>query len=354
VTVIQWHPTQSGTLAFGTDDGRVGIYNTMNAQHQLLPTGHRNGAVWSLSWRLERERVSEPPSVTAVAATDEEQQPSSVESNPPTSGSASGASKKRKKREQSSEWRSTLYSCGGDGTILAADLQQLQQAQVLYRYADIRMAASAAVERNQEQVRDVTEGISMHLTNHVAISLQRCTDIAWNPTRPVVAIGYRDGRVEFYQSLTAVVREGEDLVAQGDGNDDPVAAGKGGKAAGASSARRLRLQEITVQAAQSRTVNRLLWNPHKVQGSKTTELARSKADDDAACGAGIRMRAVVGSGVRRRKHLRVRALEWARERARERRQPRGRRGIDQGRDVARPSGGRHVVVLVATQQGATA
>ncbi|KAG1969970.1 gem-associated protein 5 isoform X1 [Pimephales promelas] len=50
VTALAWHPQKEGSLAFGTDDGKVGIYEVYsNKPPQISSTYHRR-TIYSLSW----------------------------------------------------------------------------------------------------------------------------------------------------------------------------------------------------------------------------------------------------------------------------------------------------------------
>ncbi|TRY96147.1 hypothetical protein DNTS_028341 [Danionella cerebrum] len=50
VTALAWHPIKEGSLAFGTDDGKVGVYEVYsNKPPQISSTYHRR-TVYSLSW----------------------------------------------------------------------------------------------------------------------------------------------------------------------------------------------------------------------------------------------------------------------------------------------------------------
>ncbi|GAA6066500.1 gem-associated protein 5, partial [Tachysurus ichikawai] len=50
VTALAWHPVKEGSLAFGTDDGKVGIYEVYsNKPPQISSTYHRR-TVYSLDW----------------------------------------------------------------------------------------------------------------------------------------------------------------------------------------------------------------------------------------------------------------------------------------------------------------
>lgn len=51
VTSLQWHPIKEGILGFGTDDGRIGIYDTNSSKHKLFSSSHK-GIVFNVQWRL--------------------------------------------------------------------------------------------------------------------------------------------------------------------------------------------------------------------------------------------------------------------------------------------------------------
>ena len=51
VTAIAWHPAIEGRLAFGTDEGRVGIFDTLNmTKPPLLSRTYHKGTVYNLAW----------------------------------------------------------------------------------------------------------------------------------------------------------------------------------------------------------------------------------------------------------------------------------------------------------------
>ncbi len=48
---LAWHPTIEGRLAFGTDEGRVGIFDTLSlTKPPLLSRTYHKGTVYNLSW----------------------------------------------------------------------------------------------------------------------------------------------------------------------------------------------------------------------------------------------------------------------------------------------------------------
>ncbi|XP_074619191.1 gem-associated protein 5-like isoform X2 [Acropora palmata] len=49
VMVVKWHPSKEGLLAFGADDGQVGVYNTISKRADISATYHKK-TVYSLSW----------------------------------------------------------------------------------------------------------------------------------------------------------------------------------------------------------------------------------------------------------------------------------------------------------------
>lgn len=51
ITSVAWHPLQSSTLAYGTEDGSLGIYDIQSKTHTRLKSSH-NGQVDDLQWRI--------------------------------------------------------------------------------------------------------------------------------------------------------------------------------------------------------------------------------------------------------------------------------------------------------------
>lgn len=102
VTLVKWHPTIFGLLAFGTDDGRIGLLEVYQQKTTLFSSSHR-GTVYQLEWKLkalDRFELEKTPEI------EEELN----ESN-------------SKKSEE--EHLYALYSCGGDGIIYKSDPSNL-------------------------------------------------------------------------------------------------------------------------------------------------------------------------------------------------------------------------------------
>uniref|UniRef100_A0AAR2JW11 Anaphase-promoting complex subunit 4 WD40 domain-containing protein n=1 Tax=Pygocentrus nattereri TaxID=42514 RepID=A0AAR2JW11_PYGNA len=133
VTALAWHPAKEGSLAFGTDDGKVGIYEAYsNKPPQSSSTYHRR-TVYSLDWG--------PPI-------------------PPLSFGGSG-----------DKPTYSLYSCGGEGVIYQHDPWKL----------------SAEASNIDKLIRD---------TNNIKHNLSPHTDFSWKPDGKVLAIGNEDGSIE--------------------------------------------------------------------------------------------------------------------------------------------------------------
>ncbi|KAG1690688.1 Gem-associated protein 5 [Nymphon striatum] len=52
ILCIAWHPVKEGLIAYGTDEGRVGIYNILQNKPQISKTYHRD-SVYNLQWGPE-------------------------------------------------------------------------------------------------------------------------------------------------------------------------------------------------------------------------------------------------------------------------------------------------------------
>uniref|UniRef100_A0A8C9WTS1 Gem nuclear organelle associated protein 5 n=1 Tax=Scleropages formosus TaxID=113540 RepID=A0A8C9WTS1_SCLFO len=50
VTALSWHPTKEGSLAFGTDDGKVGIYEVFSSKPPQISSTYHRKTVYSLAW----------------------------------------------------------------------------------------------------------------------------------------------------------------------------------------------------------------------------------------------------------------------------------------------------------------
>ncbi|XP_015254322.1 PREDICTED: gem-associated protein 5 [Cyprinodon variegatus] len=136
VTALAWHPQKEGSLAFGTDDGKVGIYDVFSSKPPQISSSYHRKTVYTLAWG---------PLV------------------PPLSFGAEG------KQSYS------LYSCAGEGVILQHDPWRLNG-----EASDI-----------DKLIRD---------TNNIQHKLSPHTDLSWKPDGKVVAIGNEDGSIDVYQA----------------------------------------------------------------------------------------------------------------------------------------------------------
>lgn len=56
VTSVCWHPFQRSTLAYGTEDGRIGLYDTQTKKYSHFRTSH-DREVEQLEWRIEKPKA---------------------------------------------------------------------------------------------------------------------------------------------------------------------------------------------------------------------------------------------------------------------------------------------------------
>ncbi|XP_054481337.1 gem-associated protein 5 [Anoplopoma fimbria] len=137
VTALAWHPQKEGSLSFGTDDGKVGIYEVFSNRPPQISSSYHRKTVYTLAWG--------PPV-------------------PPMSfGAASGKPS------------FSLYSCAGEGIILQHDPSKL----------------SGDASDVDKLIRD---------TNNIKHKLSPHTDLSWKPDGKVVAIGNEDGCIEVYEA----------------------------------------------------------------------------------------------------------------------------------------------------------
>ncbi|AWO99551.1 putative gem-associated protein 5 [Scophthalmus maximus] len=142
VTALAWHPEREGSLSFGTDDGKVGIYSVFSNKPPQISSSYHRKTVYTLAWG--------PPV-------------------PPMSfGAAEGKSSY------------SLYSCAGEGVILQHDPSHL---------------SGEAMDIDQ-LIRD---------TNNIQHKLSPHTDLSWKPDGKVVAIGNEDGCIDVYQAPTLLL-----------------------------------------------------------------------------------------------------------------------------------------------------
>ncbi|XP_011609486.2 gem-associated protein 5 [Takifugu rubripes] len=135
VTALSWHPRKEGWLSFGTDDGKVGIYDVFSNKSPQISSSYHRKTVYTLAWG--------PPV-------------------PPLSfGAAEGKP------------ACSLYSCAGEGVILQHDPSKL----------------SAEASDIDKLIRD---------TNDIKHKLSPHTDLSWKPDGKAVAIGNEDGCIDVY------------------------------------------------------------------------------------------------------------------------------------------------------------
>ncbi|TNM84420.1 hypothetical protein fugu_008598 [Takifugu bimaculatus] len=135
VTALSWHPRKEGWLSFGTDDGKVGIYDVFSNKPPQISSSYHRKTVYTLAWG--------PPV-------------------PPLSfGAAEGKP------------ACSLYSCAGEGVILQHDPSKL----------------SSEASDIDKLIRD---------TNDIKHKLSPHTDLSWKPDGKAVAIGNEDGCIDVY------------------------------------------------------------------------------------------------------------------------------------------------------------
>ncbi|CAK6979066.1 gem-associated protein 5 [Scomber scombrus] len=137
VTALAWHPKREGSLAFGTDDGKVGIYEVFSNKPPQISSSYHRKTVYTLAWG--------PPV-------------------PPMSFGAAGGKSSH-----------SLYSCAGEGVILQHDPSNL----------------SGEASDIDTLIKD---------TNNIKHKLSPHTDLRWKPDGKVVAIGNEDGCIDVYEA----------------------------------------------------------------------------------------------------------------------------------------------------------
>ncbi|XP_040005893.1 gem-associated protein 5 [Xiphias gladius] len=50
VTALAWHPTKEGSLSFGTDDGKVGLYDVFSNKPPQISSSYHRKTVYTLAW----------------------------------------------------------------------------------------------------------------------------------------------------------------------------------------------------------------------------------------------------------------------------------------------------------------
>ncbi|XP_041441988.1 gem-associated protein 5-like isoform X2 [Xenopus laevis] len=136
VTALSWHPTKEGSLAFGTEDGKVGIFEVYVSKPPQISSTYHKKTVYSLSWG--------PPL-------------------PPFSFGAEGDHPSY-----------TLYSCGGEG--------------VIYQHNPWKLTDEAS--NINKLILD---------TNDIKHKLPAHTELNWRPDGQYLAIGNEDGTIEVFR-----------------------------------------------------------------------------------------------------------------------------------------------------------
>eukprot|EP00729_Bicosta_minor_P012932 gene12932-27198_t len=138
VHALSWHPVLEGILAFGLEDGSVGVYDVNKGRHSIAQSTHLR-AVTALCWL--------PPAAGAVHG--------DADFEDGGNGDDDGS-------RGASDGIYSLYSCGGDGFI--------------YEHGDPRKAAAAATTL----ARDVTACIRASLGDDGRASTFEPTTISWH------------------------------------------------------------------------------------------------------------------------------------------------------------------------------
>ncbi|RVE64245.1 hypothetical protein OJAV_G00144710 [Oryzias javanicus] len=136
VTALAWHPHKEGSLSFGTEDGKVGIYDVFSSKPPQISSSYHRKTVYTLAWG---------PAV------------------PPLSFGSGG--------KQSF----SLYSCAGEGVILQHDAAMM----------------SGEASDIDQLIKD---------TNNIKHKLSPHTDLSWKPDGTVVAVGNEDGSIDVYRA----------------------------------------------------------------------------------------------------------------------------------------------------------
>ncbi|XP_072256588.1 gem-associated protein 5 isoform X2 [Pyxicephalus adspersus] len=137
VTALSWHPTKEGSLAFGTDDGKVGIYDVFSSKPPQISSTYHKKTVYSLCWG--------PPL-------------------PPFSFGAEGDCSKF-----------TLYSCGGEG--------------IIFQHHPWKLSLEAQdINKLIQDTNDIKHKLPVH------------TELSWKPDLQHIAIGNEDGSIEIFRA----------------------------------------------------------------------------------------------------------------------------------------------------------
>ncbi|XP_077975936.1 gem-associated protein 5-like [Styela clava] len=146
VMALAWHPNKEGCLAFATEDGKVGIYDTLSLRPPVVAETYHMKPVYALSWGPKCS-------------------PKLIDDEKPTS-SISTATNKNKNLH--------LFSCGGDGKILQHNPSNMSKDAV-----------------------DIDQIISSSNSSH---SPGKHSEVSWNQDESLLAIGNDNGTINIYLS----------------------------------------------------------------------------------------------------------------------------------------------------------
>eukprot|EP00803_Ostreobium_quekettii_P003651 evm.model.scf_669.1 EVM.evm.TU.scf_669.1 scf_669:11331-17624(-) len=182
VVAVCWHPSRPGTLAFGCEDGHIGLLRSPRDMDFVFPDRHK-GPVTQLSWRC----VPGSP----------EGHPDSVLHN------------------ESVE----LYSLGREGCLLkwpAVDQEHFSSAGEARR-------GSQGSARSAVPFKQTPTDIMLHLAEGTLGPAACCSAFDWDSSGMQLAVGFTDGRVSIYTAPTQIgPRVHFDLIHACQHNSQPV------------------------------------------------------------------------------------------------------------------------------------
>ena len=198
VISLAWHPSVAGLLAYGTDDGRVGILSSSEPRHLTrLPVAHKGG-VWGLRWG---PLPGAPSTVEAEDAVEDDKNGGGAASGSIASGSTASGSTASGNVNGESDVISggmALYSCGADHRVISMRIDakrlrgQVKQGKSAARRADKRGASTPATSSG------VSRGVDMFRVQGAPPS---ATDVAIHPTGRLAATGHLDGTVSIFAAV---------------------------------------------------------------------------------------------------------------------------------------------------------
>ncbi|KAG8438880.1 hypothetical protein GDO86_005173 [Hymenochirus boettgeri] len=137
VTALAWHPTKETSLAFGTEDGKVGIFEVFLSKPPQISSTYHKKTVYSLCWG--------PPLPPVSFGADGDRPPYS------------------------------LYSCGGEG--------------IIYQHNPWKLNAESC--DINKLIRD---------TNNIKHKLPVHTELSWRHDLQHLAVGNEDGTIEVFRA----------------------------------------------------------------------------------------------------------------------------------------------------------